>query len=147
MAEIVIINPRFDTSFWGLGNGLAQAILALVFRAAADEGNANGQYELGVMYAEGRRVPQDYTKALQWFRRAADQGNAGAQHNLGLMYANGQGVPKDNTLAYMWLSLSAAAGAQDAPNALDLIVNQMTPKQIAKAQKLVHEWQPDGAST
>ena len=36
------------------------------FRRAADEGYAEAQYRLGVMYGEGRGVPQDHSEALKW---------------------------------------------------------------------------------
>ena len=52
----------------------------------AENGNAAAQYNLGVMYHEGKGMPQDYAKAVRWFRDAANQGNAYAQHNLGVMY-------------------------------------------------------------
>ena len=91
---------------------------------------------------KGKGVPQDDAEALKWYRRAADQGHALAQHSLGLGYAAGRGVPQDFTAAYMWMSLSAAAGAQNAPNVLDQMAGDMTPKQIAKAQKLAREWRP-----
>ena len=38
------------------------------------QGNADAQFSLGVLYAEGRGVPQDYVEAARWFRRAAEQG-------------------------------------------------------------------------
>ena len=53
----------------------------------ADQGDAFAQYDLGVMYANGQGVPQDYAQAVAWYRKAADQGNAAAQTNLGVMYA------------------------------------------------------------
>ena len=62
-------------------------------RRAADQGNADAQFNLGVMYAEGRGVPRDDAEAARWYRCAADQGEAAAQFNLGLMYAKGEGVP------------------------------------------------------
>jgi TPR repeat protein len=65
------------------------------WRPLAEAGDATAQYNLGVMYAEGRGVPQDDEEAAKWFRLAAEQGNAGAQNNLGVMYANGHGVPRD----------------------------------------------------
>ena len=56
------------------------------------EKNAQAQYNLGVMYDEGRGVRQDGAEAVRWFRQAAEQGLAEAQHILGAMYANGRGV-------------------------------------------------------
>ena len=64
-------------------------------KAKAEGGDAQAQADLGVMYANGRGVPKDYTEARKWYRKAADQGHAEAQYKLGLMYAAaGQGVPK-----------------------------------------------------
>ena len=65
------------------------------YRKAADQGDAAAQSNLGVMYANGQGVPQDYAEAVQWYRKAADQGDADAQNNLGVMYDKGQGVPQD----------------------------------------------------
>jgi TPR repeat protein len=49
-------------------------------RAAAQSGDANAQYWLGVMYHNGQGVPQDYAQAISWFRKAAAQGDADAQN-------------------------------------------------------------------
>ena len=49
------------------------------YRHAAEQGDADAQFNLGKMYAEGQGVPQADTEALKWYRRAADQGNADAQ--------------------------------------------------------------------
>ena len=60
------------------------------------------QYNLGVMYYEGRGVAQNYQQALSWYQKAANQGVAGAQYNLGLIYATGQGVAQDFQQAKAW---------------------------------------------
>jgi len=46
---------------------------------AAERGDAEAQYELGLMYANGRGVPEDFMKALEWVRKAAVQGHAEAK--------------------------------------------------------------------
>ena len=71
-------------------------------RPLAEQGNAEAQHYLGVMYGEGHGVPQDYAEAVGWWRKAAEQGMADAQHNLGVMYDNGQGVPQDYAEAVKW---------------------------------------------
>ena len=76
-------------------------------RRAADQGDADAQYNLGVMYSNGEGVPQDFTQAMAWYRQAADQGDAGAQYNLGVMYANGEGVPEDDAQAVAWYRQAA----------------------------------------
>jgi TPR repeat protein len=49
---------------------------------AADQGNADAQYELGVLYERGSRWPSrwpvDKKEAARLFRLAADQGHTGA---------------------------------------------------------------------
>ena len=65
----------------------------------AEEGDANGQFQLGSMYAAGDDVPEDGEEAVRWYRLAAEQGDVSAQLRLGLMYSTGQGVPEDIVLA------------------------------------------------
>ena len=67
--------------------------------ADARQGIASAQFALGVMYFNGRGVPQDNVEAVTWFRRAAEQGDASAQFSLGLRYITGEGVPQDNVEA------------------------------------------------
>jgi len=45
------------------------------FRSLAYQGNAEAQYNLGVIYANGRGVPQDYVVAHMWFNLAASRGD------------------------------------------------------------------------
>ncbi len=117
------------------------------WRPLAEQGNANAQYFLGVMYAKGRGVPQDYAEAVKWSRKAAEQGVANAQFSLGVMYANGQGVPQDDAHAHMWFNLAASrfrpgAGRDKAVKNRDTIAKRMTPAQISEADKLAREWRP-----
>ena len=65
----------------------------------AEQGDANAQFFMGMMYEKGHGVPQDYKTAVKWWILAAEQGNAFAQFNLGLMYRKGQGVPQDYKIA------------------------------------------------
>ncbi len=47
------------------------------FRKAAEQGLANAQGMLGIMYAKGQAVPQDYVLAYMWLHLATE-GNQGA---------------------------------------------------------------------
>jgi TPR repeat protein len=51
------------------------------YRRAAEQGDAEGQRNLGVMYGNGKGVPQDYIEAYKWSNLAAAQGNTGANRN------------------------------------------------------------------
>jgi TPR repeat protein len=105
----------------------------------AEQGDADAQNAIGVMYYFGQSVSQDYAEAAKWYRRAAEQGLAFAQGNLGAMYAKGYGVPQNFVLAYMWLDLAAADGNEDAATYRDFVSDQMTPDQLAEAQRLARE--------
>ncbi len=59
------------------------------YRLAAEQGYADAQFNMGVMYSKGKGVPQDYKTAVKWYKLAAEQGYADAQFNLGLMYVIG----------------------------------------------------------
>ena len=73
------------------------------FKPLAEQGDASAQYNLGVMYDNGKGVLKDYKEAVKWYRKAAEQGLASAQGNLGAMYANGHGVLKDLSKAKHWI--------------------------------------------
>jgi TPR repeat protein len=63
-------------------------------RLAADQGNANAQYNLGVMYFQGIGVSKDVDEGVKWWRRAAAQGDAEAKHNLAVVARAGGGKMK-----------------------------------------------------
>ncbi len=46
------------------------------WRPLAEQGVAKAQFKLGLMYDNGRGVPQDYAEAVKWYRKAAEQGYA-----------------------------------------------------------------------
>ncbi len=103
---------------------------------------AEKQFELGLTYKNGKGIRQDSKKAAKWFRKAAGQGHAGAQSALGVMYYLGDGVPENSVLAHMWLNLAAGNGHTKARELLELIAKEMTPEQVAAAQKMAREWKP-----
>ena len=51
-------------------------------RVRADQGNAVAEYTLGLMYANGRGVEQDYEKATELFKLAAEEGDEDAKAAL-----------------------------------------------------------------
>ena len=73
---------------------------------------------------------------VQVSRRA---GEIGPQLALGMMYFGGQGITKDYTRAYMWWHIAATQGSEVAKRGRDIIGEQMTPAQIAEAQKQARE--------
>jgi hypothetical protein len=79
-------------------------------REGAEKGNSTDQYELGRMYSMGYAVPQDYSKAIEWYRKSADQGNSSGQNGLGFLYANGRGVERNYSEALKWYFEAAGQG-------------------------------------
>lgn len=90
-------------------------------RRLAEQGDANAQAMLGLMYAAGSNVPQDDAEAVKWYRRAAEQGHAGGQTMLGMSYVEGSGVPQDYAEAVKWLRLAAEQGTPMAQYSLGLL--------------------------
>jgi uncharacterized protein len=113
-----------------------------LFIPHAEQGDAEAQFFLGIMYRFGHGVPRDHAEAARWYRLAAEQGNPSPQFSLGVMYAKGMGVPQDYVLAHKWFNLAEAAGHEYAIRDRDYVAALMTPDQIDKAQRLALEWKP-----
>jgi TPR repeat protein len=111
---------------------------------AAEAGDAVAQYNLGIMYYNGKGVPQDYAEAVKWYRLAADQGNANAQSNLGIIYEYGNSVLQDNVMAHMWYNIASANGHGKAAEWRDERAGEMNPADISKAQAMARECMSSG---
>jgi TPR repeat protein len=127
---------------YAAGKGVQQSDRDAVnwYRRAAEQGSADAQFELAAMYSDGTGVLQNHLDAANWYRRAAQKGHAGAMSMLALKYTRGEGVQKDYVRAHMWIDLAAEAG--DGPTAVlqrVTISGEMTPSQIAEAQRLARE--------
>ena len=80
----------------------------------ADQGNAEAQYKLGRMFANGWGVKLDRRKAAEWYRKAARLGHMDAQARLGGAYFNGEGAIQNFDEAYNWFSKAGERGHPDA---------------------------------
>jgi TPR repeat protein len=83
---------------------------AELFRAEAEQGNADAQYMMGAIYNDGDIGPRDYAAAANWYDKAAAQGQADAQNSLGYLYDFGLGVARDQAKAEQLYESAAAAG-------------------------------------
>jgi uncharacterized protein len=116
------------------------------WRPLAEQGDPIAQFNFGLLYLDGHGVPQSDAEAANWFRRAAEQDYVPAQHNLGAMYGKGAGVKRDYVQAYKWLNICAAKGNTGCVTQRDLIAKKLKPGQIAEAQRLATEFQPQQES-
>ena len=108
-------------------------------KKAAEQGDAQAQYNLGNCYAFGKGVEKNLSEAVKWYRKAAEQGDAQAQYNLGVCYYNGQGMIQNNIKAYAWIAVASANGCDDATKALQLLKEEMSPLQIERAINLAEK--------
>lgn len=126
------------------GDGVPKNVVEAVkwWLKSADQGHAVSQSQLGFIYYDGDEgVPKDCAEALKWNNKAAAQGNPDSLAMLGDAYSEGCGVPIDNVKAYAWYNLALAAGDKFAGEAMNLLGQEMTQAQIAKAQLLARGWQ------
>ncbi len=117
----------------GQGSGLAACALGTVYAAkgprqnfakamelynkSAAQGQACGEFNLGMMYQLGGGMPPNAKEAVKWYERAA--GRRGyhamrAQQFLGDMYFRGAGVKKDYRQAAKWYETAEQSGLADA---------------------------------
>ena len=112
------------------------------WRKAANQGELDSQVMLGRALLVGEGTAQNYEEGIRWTRLAAEQGHLYSQGLLASKYALGDGVPQDYVQAYFWIILSAAQGNKKAVVARDLLLDRMTPQQIAQGQQLAREFVP-----
>ena len=56
------------------------------YTIAAEQGDPVSQYNLGIMYKDGRGVDKNKEKAIFWLEKASNQGLSEAQYLTGLYY-------------------------------------------------------------
>jgi TPR repeat protein len=70
---------------------------------AAMENNSKARNNIGVLYNNGKGVPQNYLCALKWFLKAAEQCEYEITPiNVGELFEYGQSVPLDKYKALEW---------------------------------------------
>lgn len=106
----------------------------------ADQGDARAEYALGMRYANGTDVKQDYRQAKQWFLKAAEQGHIGAQEKVAASYFQGRGSPQDYSKAYFWALLAQAGGDQTSRQIVMNCAAHLTPAQISAEHKQADQW-------
>jgi len=81
-----------------------------IYRPLADNGQVLAEYIIGLMYANGQGVPENYGEAVKWLQKAAEQGEAKAQFSVGVIYFKGLGMPKNPAEASKWYRRAADQG-------------------------------------
>lgn len=101
------------------------AMAARWFRKQAEEGDAEAQNKLGLMYLDGfSDISRDDAKAFEWFQKSSAQGELDARLNVGLMYLHGRGVGKNHDMAARLIYSAAKDGNATAQYNYGLLCEQ-----------------------
>ena len=95
-----------------------------LWRPLADQGDAGAQLNLGLMYDNGRGVPQDYAAAVKWYRKAADRAMP-PPRTTSASCTTRPGVPQDYAAGGVkWYRKAADAGRCRRPDNLGVMYDQ-----------------------
>src|SRR5687768_3801590 len=84
-------------------------------KARAEQGDAEAQYNLAVLYDMGIGAPKNYTESGKWYAKAAAQGVAEAQFQLGVRYyEHGKQAKENYVKAFSWFYKAALQGMPEA---------------------------------
>lgn len=89
-------------------NGASSTPVAFaLFKEQAELGDAEAQFNIGMMCETGWSVPVSNKKAVRWYREAAKQGHANAQIRLGMLYYLGVGTRQSEIKGQKWIREAA----------------------------------------
>lgn len=117
-----------------------------IFQRAANQGHADAQNNLAMLYESGAGVTLDRAAALRWFTKSAEAGVAMARYNLAMLLATAhimqqskrpQFRDEDLAAAYMWVSLAAKDGLDHAIDGKPELAGFLTPAQIDAAEAML----------
>jgi TPR repeat protein len=108
----------------------------------AENGDADAQNYLGIMYYLGFGVKKDYKKALYWYEKAAKAGHADAQKNYGDMINFGRGIQRSNQEAYKWYFAASQQGNEKAKRQIEVLAasGNLSPNQQMHAKIEANEF-------
>ena len=111
------------------------------FQSKANQGDANSQFNLALLYENGAGTPQNTKQAVYWYTKLAEQGHVGAQYKLGRLYrfSGDDGAPQDYKLAFFWYTKAAEKGHVFAKDERDKMLEKMSQSQIGEVLKLSKE--------
>lgn len=130
-------NPMMQKAVQAYQQGKFQAAFALL-KPLAQQGDAEAQYNLAVLYQDGLSVAPSAEQAFYWYEKAAWQGLADAQFMMGLLYSQAQGVQQDYAQAFFWYQQAAQQNHMEAQN--NLAVRYATGTGVAKDMALAKYW-------
>ena len=108
-----LADTGFDAGLQAYGEGdFTRA--AELWRPAANAGDINALFYLGVLHDQGQGTPKDPGQAFRYYERAAVLGHDIASFNLGNAYKHGRGTVRSEKLATYWWQKAAELGVANA---------------------------------
>jgi len=89
-----------------------------LYEIAAQQGDAQAQYSLGLCYHYGEGTLKDPFSAFKWFGQAAEGGHAQAQYSIGVYYQQGIGTAQNSESAFKWFEKAAIQNQPKAQHEL-----------------------------
>lgn len=86
-----------------------------VWMSAAQSGDPDAQYYVGVLYEKGAEGQPNFSQAAGWYEKAAERGISRAAVNLGRLYEQGLGVAKNDDLARTWYAKASGLREGQVP--------------------------------
>lgn len=103
---------------------------------AADNHFVQAQFNLGLIYEQGKIVKLNYVLAHKWYLKAAKRGCAPAQNNLACLIENGLGVLQNINSAIDWYLLAVKNKSVEAEHNLAVLFmkGKDVPQDLIKAK-------------
>lgn len=135
---------------YGIGVAQDQAVSWKWFRSAAEQGEADAQFNLARIYEghandtfyrrHARPVPADDSEAVNWYRRSAEQNHTQAQVAGTAVREGRRPAASDLVQAYKWFGIAAARGDETAVKLRAELAARLTREQIADGDAQAMEW-------
>ena len=122
--------------FKGEGVSKDEDLALTWYRKAADLGNADALYQLGLLSETGVAMSLNLSEALHYYQASSDKGNAKATLALARMYQYGVGVNKDIARAQTYYNMLAELNSGYAQYQLAMIDDKgMDSKKLSSQEK------------
>jgi hypothetical protein len=117
-------------------------------RTSAEAGNANAQFNLGVLLGnglddKGRFIGVQRDEAISWLRKAAESGLSRAQCKLAELYAAGDEAG-DLEQAGAWFLVAMdntdGGGRQTARDGFEKLTRRLSPEELVRARDNAETW-------
>ena len=122
---------------YALGAGVRQddEIALRYFQKAANLGDVQGTFMVGLHYYEGLGTRRNFKRAVDYFKRALEMGDTRALYHLGICCSRGEGVRQDAAAAAGYWQQGAALN--DAPCCVALAMHCVDGGELQRAEELL----------